>query len=100
MKSNKIFILLLIISSFISCNNEDDNPKQEQEIINPCQKLYKKQTLYELGSPTFINEVFYDSASRIDSISQFDVTTDVSIHYKVNYEENVISKIQHEIIYF
>lgn len=99
MKSNKISIVLLIISSFISCNNEDDNPKQEQEIINPCEKLYKKQTLYELGSPTFINEVFYDSASRIDSISQFDVTTDVSIYYKVSYEENVISKIQHEIIY-
>ncbi len=98
-KSSTIFIISIFIISLISCNNNDENTQEEQEIINPCEKLFKKQTFYEGGFPTYVKEIFYDSVSRIVSIYQFDVTTDVSIHYKVSYEENVISKIQHEIIY-
>jgi len=117
MKSSKIFLIILIISILISCSNEDENiyrneventeqeqqqeqeEEEEEEIISPCEKLFKKQTLYEGGVWTYVNEVFYDSISRIDSIYQFDITTNVSQHYKVSYEQNVISKIKYEKIY-
>ncbi|WP_405225182.1 hypothetical protein [Dokdonia sp. Asnod1-B02] len=87
----KLFLLVLISFTLLACSS-DDSPTILEEETNASLKLYKRTNSYYDGVLSSTQEVFYNSESKIESVTLNEVDY-LNRTFTVNYTNGNVSGI-------